>query len=155
MQTVKAKIVPGHQVASGRSTKDLRFPGGTIRMQKPHFKQAGFDMDAFFGGDFVHGTLNLDISPRKFTIKSPEIFLRAVTWSDITPAENFFLSPAKILFKETAYTALIYIPDPATKPDHFQAPTVIEVIAQTIPGAEYGAEVFLHYAPDAIEISDE
>jgi hypothetical protein len=47
---------------------------------------------------------------------------------------------------------MIYIPDPATKPDHFQDPSIIEGLAEKIEGLNYGDTVSLLYNPEAIEI---
>lgn len=152
MEKTRATVKAGHGVASGRSTTDTRFPRGTIRLQEPFFKEKGFDFQAYFGGDFVRGTLNLSLSPRRFTIESPEYVLKDVKWTDLLPAENFFLSPAEIHFQGRAFKALIYIPDPATKPDHFQAPDIIEVIAESVPNLDYGDEVELAYNPEAIKV---
>ena len=44
-QTVAARIVPGHRVASGLN-RNPRFPGGTLRMQAPFFLAVGFDLGA-------------------------------------------------------------------------------------------------------------
>lgn len=142
----------GHMVASGKSTKDSRFPEGTIKMQLPFFKECGLDFDEYFGGDFVCGTLNLSIDPQTVKIEKPEFFFREIKWTALFPAENFFMSKAEIVFNEKTYRALLYIPDPSTKPDHFQAPSIIEVIAQRIPDLEYDAEVTLRYNPEAISI---
>lgn len=152
MKTVKGAVLEGHRVASGTSQEDKRFPGGTIRMQKPFFKERGLDFDAYFDGDFVYGTLNLSIAPRHFKIAKPEFYFPQIKWTDIFPPENFFLSAAEVAFGGRAYRALIYIPDPATKPDHFHDLSVIEVIAQRIEGIAYGDEVRLGYAETAIEV---
>jgi len=153
MKTVKAIVRAGHRVASGESTSDRRFPGGTIRMQEPFFKERGLDFNAFFGGDFVYGTLNLSIAPHRFKIASPEFFFQNVKWTDVFPPENFYFSPAEVGFRKKNYKALIYIPDPATKPDHFQDPSVIEVIAERVDGLSYDDEVILSYPAEALEIT--
>jgi hypothetical protein len=152
MKTIRAVVRSGHRVASGKSTDDLRFPLGTIRMQAPFFKARGVDFDAFFGGDFVYGTLNLSIDPYRFRILKPAFYFPEVKWTDVFPPENFFLSPAEVRYRRKKYKALIYIPDPKTKPDHFQAPSIIEVIAQRIEGISYDDEVVLAYAPEAIAV---
>jgi hypothetical protein len=149
---VLATVVQGHGVASGRAASDRRFPDGTIKLQKPHFKECGLDFDTYFDHDYVNGTLNLSIAPLSFEIKNPEFVFRGIKWTDIFPPENFFLSPAKILFKEKACRALLYIPDPATKPDHFQQASTLEVIAQRIPGIKAGEQVALYFNAKAIHI---
>lgn len=123
-------------------------------MQQPFFKALGLDFDEYFGGDYVSGTLNLSIAPMTYDILKPEYFFKNVAWTDIFPAENFFMSAAHIHYQGQAYRALLYIPDPATKPDHFQAPSTIEAIAQTIPGIEYGHGLSLAYNPSAIALRD-
>ena len=35
--TITARLLPGHRVASGQNGNP-RFPGGTMRMQLPHFR---------------------------------------------------------------------------------------------------------------------
>lgn len=152
MKTVQAVVRTGHRVASGQSTSDTRFPLGTIRMQEPFFKERGLDLAAFFGGDFIRGTLNLSISPLSFKIAKPEYFFEQVKWADLFPPENFFMSPVKVLFGGKEHQGMIYIPDPATKPDHFQDPSIIEVLAEKIEGLNYGDTVSLLYNPEAIEI---
>jgi hypothetical protein len=152
MRAVKATVLRGYRLSSGNSPGDRRFPGGTLRMQSPHFAAAGFDMERYFDGDFVSGTLNLSVAPAVVRLKKPEIFLSGIKWSPVFPAENFYLSPARIEHDGTGYRALLYIPDPATKVDHFQSPSVIEVIAQRIAGIGYDDQTTLIYNPEAITI---
>ncbi len=152
MNIVKTVLRSGHGVASGQSVDDPRFPLGTIRMQAPFFKQGGLDLDAFFGGDFVYGTLNLSVAPKKIAIAKPEFCFPQVKWTDVFPPENFFLSAAEVGFLGKNYKALLYIPDPATKPDHFQGASVVEVIAQRIAGIAPGDEAALAYSETAIDI---
>jgi hypothetical protein len=142
----------GYRLCSGESPEDRRFPGGTLRMQMPFFAAAGFDLDRYFAGDFVFGTLNLSVAPGIIRVKKPEVFLAGIKWSPVFPAENFYLSPARIRHGGTTYRALVYIPDPATKIDHFQAPSVIEVIAQHVAGIRYDDETTLLYSPEAVAI---
>ncbi|MDD4616841.1 MAG: hypothetical protein PHW76_07005 [Alphaproteobacteria bacterium] len=163
MRTIEAKVKKGYRVASGTSTEDTRFnkAGGTIRMQIPEFKKRGLDFDAYFGGApdeaYVCGTLGLDLSPHVVTIVNPEYHFVGIRWTDIFDKEgeppfleNFFLSEAQIEFRGKIYKALLYIPDPATKPGHYHPPTTIEVVAQKIPNITYGDTVILHYNPNAI-----
>ena len=121
-------------------------------MQKPFFAEAGFDLDRYFAGDFVFGTLNLSIAPAEFRLRKPEVFLPGIKWSPVFPAENFYLSPALILHDGSTYRALLYVPDPATKVGHFQPPSVIEVIAQRVAGIRYDDETTLVYNPEAVAI---
>lgn len=165
MQKVQAVLKRGYRVASGTSVEDSRFnaEGGTIRMQTPEFKKRGLDFDSYFEGEadkaYVCGTLGLDISPCRVRIEAPEYFFSGIRWTDkfdkegCAPfVENFFLSEAAVVFKGKTYKALLYIPDPGTKPGHYHPPTTIEVIAQKIPSINYGDEVTLYYNPAAIKV---
>ncbi|MDD3029590.1 MAG: hypothetical protein PHS57_04845 [Alphaproteobacteria bacterium] len=150
MKTIKATVQKGHGVASGQSETDRRFPQGTIRMQEPFFKEKGLDLQAYFDGDFVYGTLNLSVEPQRVMPAEPEIYIEDVKWTGEFDPENFYLSPAEIVYKLTPYKALLYIPDPKTKPDHFQPPSTVEAIAQKIEGIKPGDTVTLIYSEDAL-----
>jgi hypothetical protein len=152
MKQINATVMRGYRLSSGDAPQDTRFPGGTLRMQKPLFAAAGFDLDGYFAGDFVLATLNLSIAPDIVRVKRPEVFLAGIKWSPVFPAENFYLSPAQLLHHGTTYRALLYIPDPATKIDHFQVPSMVEVIAQRVAGIGYEDEIMLIYNPEAVAI---
>ncbi|MDD3182109.1 MAG: hypothetical protein PHD48_04810 [Alphaproteobacteria bacterium] len=154
MKTIKAVLRAGYQVASGQSQTDLRFPLGTIRMQAPFFKERGLDFDTYFDGNFRYATLNLSIAPRFFRIGKTSYHFKNVEWTDVLPAETFFLSPAQLRFKGNIYKALIYIPDPETKPDHQQGTSVLEIIANKVPDIAYGDEIELLYDPQEIQINE-
>jgi hypothetical protein len=152
MKSVNAIVVHGYRLSSGDSPEDARFPGGTLRMQKPCFAAAGFDLDRYFAGDFFVGTLNLSVAPGIVSLRKPEVFLAGIKWSPVFPAENFYLSPAQIQHNGTTYRALLYIPDPATKVAHFPTPSMVEAIAEPIAGIGYGDATTLLYNPEAIAI---
>jgi hypothetical protein len=152
LRKVSAVVARGHGVASGQYTTDARFPEGTIRLQLPFFAAHGLDLDAYFSGNFLAATLNLDVAPYRAQILQPEFILSSVKWTDLLPAENFYLSAARIGFGGRLYKAMLYIPDPATKPDHFQPPTIVETIAEPVAGLGYGDAVTLHYHPAAMRL---
>ncbi len=130
-------VVAGHGVASGRSS-DPRFPGGTIALQVPVFLDRGVDLTDLLGASPFLGTINVDMSPAAPSVIAPEIAVPAVTWSTRVPPENFWLFRAGIAHAAHLYPALIYMPDPATKPDHVQPATVIEIIAPWVPALVVG-----------------
>jgi hypothetical protein len=150
---VRAAVVQGHGVASGTSKTDRRFPEGTIRLQLPLFKKRGLDVQQYLGPDMVMGTLNLSIAPCSYRINHPEHVFSQVKWTPLQPAENFCLATAEIVFHEHRYAALLYMPDPATKPAHFQPPDVIEVLAQRIPNVVDGSVLELGYRPADVTIT--
>ena len=131
---------------------DRRFPDGSIRMQLPHFKKRGLDLNSYFSWNFVAGTLNLSFAPQTYDILKPEYFMEQVRWTEELPSENFYLSPASVVFRNTTYLAMIYIPDPATKITHFNPPTMVDVICEPIKDIGYGDEVTLSYNPEAIRL---
>lgn len=153
MKQVNATVVQGHAVASGRSRIDRRFPEGTIGLQLPLFKSRGVDVVELLGGNAFVGTLNLTIAPHVWHIAQPEYHLQGIKWTPIFAPENFYLSMAAIVFKDRQFRAILYMPDPATKPDHFKPADLIEVLAEPIEAIAYGDRVELAYNPTAIELS--
>ncbi len=143
--TVNGIIQRGHQVASG-VTGDTPYPAGTIEMQKPFFKALGLDLTPFF-----MGTLNISISPYKFTMDNPEYSFRQVQWTDRHPPEDFSFSRCRLIFKDVSYDGWVYYPHPETKKTHFQNPSIVEVITSPIPNLEYDAKIEL--ALNIMEIS--
>lgn len=143
MQTVPATIVPGHRVASGLNS-DPRFPGGTIRMQLPHFVERGLDLTAFHPG-----TLNVSIAPWMYRVMKARHVFTAVKWHPTVPAEDFSFFEVNLSHGSTPPMAgLIYYPHPSTKPEHFQNPDVLELLLPWTEGLSYGLEVTLQVPPD-------
>ena len=130
-------IKPGHQVASGLA-EDSPYAEGTITMQLTHFQKRGLDLSNYF-----LGTLNIDIAPHKFKILKPQYTVPLVKWHPDYPAETFSFSPCQVIFQAIEYQSLIYYPHPETKIGHFQADTILEAIAPTIAGINYGDAVEL------------
>jgi hypothetical protein len=123
-------LVRGHQVAS-RPSQD--YPYGTIEKQKPFFKTLGLDLSEHFDG-----TLNISIAPLTFRMSAGQFTFERVEWTDRHPPETFSFSQCKVVFKGVEYPGWVYYPHPETKKDHFQNPSVIEVITREIPGIRYG-----------------
>ncbi|HYD80188.1 MAG TPA: hypothetical protein VEC06_10300 [Paucimonas sp.] len=123
-------VVRGHGVASGASG-DRRFPGGTIRLQKPFFQSRGIDLSAYWPG-----TVNIDLAPVEPVPRHP-LFDERVAWFDGVE-ERFILSPAEIEIRGRRFAGLWYYPHPETKPEHFQAATVVELLLPWIDGLAAG-----------------
>jgi hypothetical protein len=151
-KTVRGTLVAGHGVASGQSRADRRFPGGTIRLQEEFFRERGLDLDAYFPRGFVRGTLNIRLPTGVVAIKRPDFVFRAVKWTPLFPPENFFLSGCTVSHDARNFRGLFYIPDPQTKPDHFQDRRVVEVIAESISAIAIGDTVTLAFDSDAVDI---
>jgi CTP-dependent riboflavin kinase len=109
---------------------------GTIKMQKPSFKKRGLDLT-----HYKNGTLNISINPYVFTMKKPEYTFLNVEWTSQHPPEHFSFSRCKVEFEGVAYDGWVYYPHPETKERHFQDPSIIEIIADKIPGIKDGDQV--------------
>lgn len=145
-RTVRGRIVPGLRAASGRSRGSLP---GTIALQLPHFRVSLPGFDRFFDGPVHRGTLNVAISGRAVEVGDPPIHLTDVAWEIV---ENFYLAPCVLGFRGDDYRGLIYIPDPATKPDGLPTGHVIEVLTSRIPFIRYGSRVELTFERGAIAL---
>ncbi len=141
---VSGIVVEGHRVAS-QPSKD--YPYAALEKQKPYFKERGLDL-----GHFFLGTLNVSIAPLTFALIQAEITFPLVAWTDLHPPETFSFSPCKVRFQGIEYQGMVYYPHPETKIRHFQDPSLIEVLAEYIPGIGYGSQVELVLNPEQIKI---
>jgi hypothetical protein len=136
--TVKGCVKQGYGVASGQAL-DPRFPQGTIAMQTAFFRNRGLDLSAYFAG-----TINLSIAPCKYEIRQAKYTFKQVKWSPNQPAEDFsFFDCQLLLNRERSIDGLIYYPHPETKPEHFQSPDILEIMAPFIDGLAYTDELVL------------
>jgi hypothetical protein len=136
--TIIGRLVEGHRVASGLNG-DPRFPGGTLRMQVPHFLALGLDLRSFH-----LGTLNVSIAPLGYqVVKAPHTFTQ-VKWHPTEPAEDFSFFDVRVIRPDDSPVAgLIYFPHPDTKPEHFQQPDVLELLLPFVKGLSYGMALSL------------
>ncbi|GAP95770.1 hypothetical protein [Leptolyngbya sp. NIES-2104] len=139
-------VQAGYRVASGR-TESSPYPQGTIEMQIPFFKALGLDLSKFFPG-----TLNINISPNRFELISPQYTFRNVYWAEGFPPEDFSFTPCQIIYQHQNFDSLVYYPHPETKIGHFQNASIVEVIAPLIPDLKYGDHVTLRINTDEIRI---
>ena len=132
-QIIAARLVQGHRVASGLNGNP-RFPGGTLRMQTPHFRARGLDI-----GHLYPGTLNVSIAPFSYRVVKARYNFANVKWHPTEPAEDFSFFDVRILWPHAAPVAgLIYFPHPETKPEHFQQPDVLELLLPFVADLQYG-----------------
>ncbi|HCR71184.1 MAG TPA: hypothetical protein DIW23_07065 [Anaerolineae bacterium] len=144
MKRLSGILVRGHQVAS-RPSKD--YPYSTLEKQKPYFKELGLDLYPYF-----NGTLNISIAPLTFKMRQPEFTFEKVEWTDLHPPETFSFSRCNVIFKSKEYAGWVYYPHPETKKNHFQNPSLIEVIAIEIPNIQYGDSVDVEINEDEIKV---
>lgn len=144
---MRARVLPGYGVASGRSD-DPRFPGGTLAMQEPYFAERGLDLSPYH-----RGTLNLAIAPRRYRAVRPRLTLRGVRWHPTEPAEDFSFFDCRL---ETdageRAEGLIYYPHPETKPDHVQPDDVLEALSPWLDGLGYCDGVWLELRSEQIAV---
>ena len=139
-------LARGHRVASGPS-KD--YPYGALERQRPIFKSLGLNLDGYF-----NGTLNVNIQPYVFEMLKPEFTFYDVQWTDLHPPEHFSFSRCKVMFREMEYAGWVYYPHPETKIKHFQNPSLLEVVAQSILGVAYGDSMKVFVNPDEILVKN-
>lgn len=144
---VDGKIIPGYGVASGKGG-DSRYKEGTLTLQYPHFKKRGLDLEPYY-----LGTVNVDIVPFCFEILTPKLFFANVDWSEFIDPENFYFFDVKAFYEGAVYEGLIYLPDPKTKMDHHQKPTVLELILPKIAELRYGQPIELEVDSKQIRIT--
>lgn len=134
----------GHQVAS-RPSKD--YPYSALEKQKPLFKVLGLDLYGYF-----NGTLNISIAPLIFEMTAPEFTFPLVEWTDLHPPETFSFSRCIVVYKNIEYPGWVYYPHPETKRNHFQNPSLLEVITKRIPEIKYGDSLEVGIDPKEITL---
>lgn len=144
-QQIRSRLIQGHRVASGQNG-DSRYPAGTIAMQQPHFASLGLDLSSYFTG-----TINLSIAPYRYVIHKPAYRFEQVKWSPYIPPESFSFFDCQIMVDRRCYPGLIYYPDPDTKPEHFQPPDLLEILAPLIPNLKYEEVLTLAVKPEQME----
>jgi hypothetical protein len=131
-QWLPGRRIAGHGVASGRAGAASPYPAGTIALQAPLFRAAGFDLSAYYPG-----TLNVDLAPH-VPPQVPPVFDGRLRWfGDLE--ERFLLMPVALRHAGAVHEGLWYYPHPETKPAHFQRPTVVELLLPWVPGLPEGA----------------
>jgi hypothetical protein len=144
--TVTGIVVAGHRVASGPS-KD--YPYSSLERQEPFFRAGGLDLERFF-----LGTLNVSIAPRRWEMVDPEFTFRGVAWTDLHPPEDFSFSACRACFDGKVYDGWVYYPHPETKIRNFQNPSLVEVIAEKVPGLGYGSQLELELKTGEIRVME-
>jgi hypothetical protein len=137
-QIITARLVEGHRVASGLNGNP-RFPGGTLRMQTPHFQERGLDISRLYVG-----TLNVSIAPLSYRVVKARHTFTNVKWHPTEPAEDFSFFDVRVVCPDgTAVAGYVYYPHPDTKPEHFQQPDVLELLLPFVKGLHYGVTLRL------------
>ncbi len=143
---VDGTVIRGHGVASGQAS-DSPYSAGTIAMQQPYFAALGLDLTGLY-----LATINFDIQPAQWRLLAADYSFRAVTWTELHPPEDFSLLACQLLWQGQAYAGYVYYPHPATKIQHFQSPSILELVLPWIATISYGARARLSYRPEQIQI---
>ena len=98
------------------------------------------------------GTLNVSIRPNTFTLTNPQYIFRQVNWTPHHPPEDFSLSRCKVVFDAIEYHGWLYYPHPETKEDHFQDPSIVEIIVPFISGVGYGDGVEVMFSAQEVTV---
>ena len=130
-------VVKGHQAASGMAKNPL-YPEGTLVPQFPFFNRLGIPLKSFFPG-----TINIDISPKLFSMHGWDYEARQINWSPYISPEDFLFSRCELLHQQQAYDAMVYYPTPETKEEHFQSASLVEILAEKVEDLQYGNSVVL------------
>ena len=144
---IKCILSQGHRVASGLA-EDSPFTDGTIKLQKPFFKDKGLDLEPFF-----MGTLNLNISPYSFNFINPEFRFENIKWTKNFEAETFLFSKCRLIYKDQQIDGYVYYPHPDTKIGHFKDNSILEIIAPKINNISYNDEMIIIINTDEIEVT--
>ncbi len=140
-------VCEGFGVASGGCSA---FPEGTIRAQIPLFLERGLDLSHCFPG-----TLNVSIAPRTLILIEPQYTFRQVRWAANHPAEDFSFSACRISCHGVTQPGYVYYPHPETKPQHFQPPYVVEILAPFIEGVAYESPVTIELNPAEVRVVED
>ncbi|WP_110516620.1 hypothetical protein [Herpetosiphon llansteffanensis] len=143
---VDGTVIRGHGVASGQAS-DSPYPAGTIAMQQPYFAALGLDLSGL-----QLATINFDIQPAQWRLLQADYSFRAVRWTDLHPPEDFSFIRCQLLWQAQTYAGYIYYPHPATKMQHFQSPSMLELLLPWIATISYGARARLIYRAEQIQI---
>jgi hypothetical protein len=133
-------VVTGHGVASGMAN-DARFPDGTLALQFPHFRAAGIPVDGL-----AAATINVEV-PGRFAPHSPGYRIVDLEWLEGYPAETFDFFSARVAHQGMVHSALVYRPDPTTKPEFDQPEHVVEVLAPQLEGVAPGTALSVWIDP--------
>jgi hypothetical protein len=147
---IEGRVIRGHGVASGRAG-DERFPAGTLGLQLPIFESLGLKLDGFY-----HGTINVSLAPLVPQPQQPLVTFRDVQWHPGCAAEDFSFFDIRVAGPDRLpVSAYIYWPHPETKPEHFQDPHVVEVLAPHLEDVSEGLPAWLWVDPSRMIFKDE
>lgn len=144
---VTGTVVPGYGIASETATKIQVLPSNvypdrsiivdkTVHRQFPYFIDAGIpDIEKMH-----HGTINVDIAPQSFSIVAPDYEV-SCEWIDGV-RETFWLTKLRVEYKDIEVSGYLYYP--CVSDQHVARNSMIEIIAERVPGVAYDETIRLH-----------
>jgi len=158
---VPCRLGRGHGVASGRSAESP-YPGGTIALQTPWFRERGVDLSPYYAG-----TLNLE-ARGSWSLREPEARIDDLRWTEHHPPETFSFWRCRLRLpvlqpdgtpdagglSGAGIEALIYHPHPETKQAHHQPQSCLEVLAPWLGPLQPGCPVELGVDPRRCRLID-
>ncbi len=143
--TVSGVIRPGYGIASIDSIKTQELVSNVypdrrkIVVDKTVFRQFPFFIEAGVQDvtNMHPGTINVDISPREFSISSPDYEVTCEWVAGVR--ETFWLTAATLCFNDHDYKAYIYYP--CVSEQHVARDSMMEIITEHIEGIKYGVSV--------------
>ncbi|MDP2183052.1 MAG: hypothetical protein Q8K99_10850 [Actinomycetota bacterium] len=155
----RGRVTTGYGIASGRNGPAFGLPQGSLALQLPAFLNRGWDLNREAPG-FRLGTINVELE-KPLRLANPDVTLRDVDWcpSELAqpfPPETFSFVRCCIFHSNRFVPGIIYYPHPETKPStNNHDSCVLEVIAPTIAGLDYGQEITILCRSDAfVEIPE-
>ena len=128
MIKLKGKIVPGSHICSK-----------TIKQQSPFF-EGKINKKAL-----ENGSINIDISPKKWEIVKPDFSFTNVVWRPNFP-EDFSFIKIKFRFENKIYKGFLYNPKRTKNPK-----TMMEILSDYIKEIKYDKEIELYIPKNKIK----
>lgn len=155
-QTVQGVVCPGYGIASKDSIKTQELVSNVypdkrvVTVDKTVFRQFPFFIEAGVPGieGMYPGTINVDISPREFSITAPDHKITCEWIEGVR--ETFWLTSATLTYKGGVHAAYIYYP--CISEQHVARNHMVEIITERIEGIAYGDAVSLDFDTEKVGI---
>lgn len=146
---IEGVIKKGLRIASGLSKNPKKGSRGlvlnnTIFLQKPFFEKAGIPNII----RMHNGTINIDISPKKFKILEKDHEVTCEWLPDVK--ETFWFVKGVVEFKDSKYEGYMYYPCPSPIKSHQD--NVVEVLTEKIPDLNYGDSLIFRTSNNKVQL---
>lgn len=146
---ISGTVRQGLRIGSGLAERPKMTPYGAlndcIRKQKPFFERSGVPNIS----QMYNGTINLDISPKKFQITNPDYEVKDCEWHPRLK-ESFWFVAGEAIFKGQGYEGYIYYPCPSEVKSH--PDNLVEILSQKIPDLNYGDSLIFRTSNNKVQL---